>query len=276
MTTARVLLAVGAALALSSCALVSIVSRPVFVDDPGVDDGAFVLLPHTRPLALVFTKTDGYRHDSIDAAVDAVRAAAASAFDVVVTADAGFVDALDAGGVDVVVFAHANGRLFSPAQEAALARYVRGGGGLVLLHGAIGDFDRPGTFLDDAIGARFVGHSLLPQEQTVHVRVRDTTHPLARHVPARFAVTDEVYAFADDSDVLVDADSDVVVVVDGDRVGGCAGAYDLTMPGLHPLIWSRHVGEGVVVVSALGHGDALWATPWLRAFLADALAFARR
>lgn len=267
-------IALGATLALSSCALVSVFSRPVFAD---VDaDGSFVLPPHTRPVALVFTKTDGYRHDSVDAAVVAVHAAAADAFDVVVTDNAGFVDALDAGDVDVVVFAHANGRLFTAAQEAALMRYVRGGGGLVLLHGAVGDFDRPGTFLDDAIGARFVGHSLFPQEQTVHVRVRDATHPLAAHLPARFMVTDEVYAFADDSDVLDDADSDVVVVVDGDRVGGCAGAYDLTMPGLHPLVWSRGVGEGVVVVVALGHGAAVWATPWMRGLLGDALAFARR
>ena len=253
----------------AGCALL----QPVMAPGPAiVDVGPFSLPPRAtmRPLVVVLTKTDGYRHESIPAAVQAVeRAADQVGFDVVVTQSAAFCDPAILADVDVVVFAHANGRLFTPDQQEALAAWVDDGGGLLLLHGAVGDWSSS-SWLSDVIGARFIGHSLAPSIVRVPIRTR-APHPAGRSLPARFVVDDEVYAFEE-----APSGRGTVILASleqGAVVGGFVGALDLTMPDVHPVIWARQIGQGAVVVDTLGHTPSSWEAAWVGPFLADALQF---
>jgi type 1 glutamine amidotransferase len=251
------------------CALLQLLAGPPVEDTvvPAVRDGA-------GPRVLVLTKTHGYRHASIADAVTATTAAAhALGAQVVVTDSAAFAREDVLAGIDVVVFAHANGTLFTAEQQAAFARWLEGGGGLLLLHGAVGDWWPSSPWFRGVVGARFVGHTLAPSVVGATVR-RRVDHPASARLPATFLVEDELYSFAE-----APAGERTVVLAELDErsafVGGFLGAFDLTM-GKHPIVWARSVGRGRVIVDALGHTPESWRAAWVGPFLEDALAWLAR
>jgi type 1 glutamine amidotransferase len=236
-----------------------------------VDEGPFAwpggLAAHdARDVVVILTKTHGYRHDVIGVTADAVAAAARrQGLLPVVTDDAAVLADDVLAGVAVVVFAHANGSFATDAQFQALARFVEGGGGLLLLHAAVGDWVPSTPWLADAIGARFVGHSLLPGTEAATI-VRRRPHALTRRLPHAVHVDDELYAFSD-----VPRGATVLAsFAQGTRVGG---ALELTMPGEHPVLWTKAMGRGDVVVFTPGHVASTWRAPWMGPLLEDTLAF---
>ena len=86
---------------------------------------------------LVFSKTAGFRHDSIPQGIAAIQAlGAANGFDVDATEDAAqFTDA-NLAQYDVVVFLSTTGDVLTDAQQAAFERYIQAGGGYVGIHAA--------------------------------------------------------------------------------------------------------------------------------------------
>lgn len=85
---------------------------------------------------LLFTGTAGYRHESIPAAAQAIRAL--PGLDVVHTEDPGSLDRLDDGntGIDVVAFVSVTGDILDPPGRLALRHFVQRGGGFAAVHAA--------------------------------------------------------------------------------------------------------------------------------------------
>ena len=126
------------------------------------------------------------------------------------------------------------GLSLSAAARAGLDAHVRGGGGLLALHGASICFDDwPGWA--DLLGATWRwGASGHPPLGPVRVAVLTGTHPVVEGV-GDFDVVDEVYSsldVADDVRPLMTAAPEGVA---------------------QPLLWARTVGRGRVVYDALGH-----------------------
>ena len=88
--------------------------------------------PEPRFSALVFSKTTGFRHDSIPQGIAAIKALGAdNGFAVDSTEDAArFTDA-ELAGYKVVVFLNTTGDILDDRQKAAFERYIRSGGGFV-------------------------------------------------------------------------------------------------------------------------------------------------
>jgi uncharacterized protein len=246
--TSRALLAALACLSCGSCVLVQRVIEPPC---PSFDDEPVTVPADAR--VLVFHKTHGYRHESIPVAVEAVQAAAlAAGLAPFSTASGAAFTADNLAHIDVVVFASANGTVLSPTQEATFRAWVEQGGSVLLLHGAVGDFDRASPWWWELTGARFVGHTLLPN--VVDAQVRVTPHAITGRLPPSFVVEDEVYSFAN---LRVPRHAILLRHADG------------------PLAWVHQVQAGHVVVNALGHTDALWTRAETGAFLEDALTYLR-
>lgn len=230
----------------TSCMLVQRVIEPPC---PTFERAALDVPAGTR--VLLFSKTHGYRHDSIPAAraavVDAANAVGLPSF---ATESSAFATRGILKDLDVVVFISANGTLLSPMQEAALRAWVESGGSVILLHGAVGDFDRASPWWWTLIGARFVGHTMLPQ--LVDTTVRVNPGPLTARLPSAFQVIDEIYAFDD-----VRVARDEVVLRQGDG---------------QPLAWLHRVGAGRVFVLALGHTPEFWSRSEVAVLLHDVLA----
>jgi type 1 glutamine amidotransferase len=202
------------------------------------------------PRLLVFTRTTAYRHDSIPAAVTAVRTLGPFAVDA--TEDpAAFERALD--DYAAVVFLSTSGEVLTPTGRQLLAAYVESGGGFVGIHAAAcTEYDWP--YYGDLLGARFDRH---PAYQPGRAIVEDRTHPSTQHLPAVWPFTDEWYDFRtsprSSTHVLVSAD-------ESSYEGGRMGAD-------HPLAWCHGKGDGRVFYTALGHASEAYEDPDFRAHL---------
>ena len=86
---------------------------------------------------LVFTRTAGYRHDSIPVAVATLRKLAArEGLAADHSEDAGDINTANLARYRVVVFASTTGDILDETQQRALQEFVRGGGGFAGVHAA--------------------------------------------------------------------------------------------------------------------------------------------
>ncbi|MGA5179199.1 ThuA domain-containing protein [Streptomyces pseudogriseolus] len=196
------------------------------------------------PALLVYTRTTGYRHDSIPAGVAALRAL--GGFEVHAHEDpAALEEPLDRYAA--VVFLSTSGEVLTPAGRERLTAYVEGGGGFAGVHAATcTEEDWP--YYGELLAARFAGH---PPVQTGRALVEDRDHPATRHLPPVWEITDEWYDFhaspRPSAHVLLSAD-------ESSYAGGAMGDD-------HPLAWCRTQGAGRVFYTALGHPSEAYADP---------------
>jgi type 1 glutamine amidotransferase len=216
--------------------------------------------PAPAPAAdvLVFTRTAGFRHDSIPAGLDAVRAvAAAEGLAVTATEDPAQLAGLDRYAA--VVFLNTSGEVLDAGSRAALEAYVRGGGGWLGVHAAA-DTEYGWPFYGELVGARFARH---PPVQPLTVRV-DRDHPATAQLPAAWRVTDEPYDFRARPGAGVRV---LARLEESSYRGGGMGAD-------HPITWCHRVGAGRSFYTGLGHPTELYADPGFRGLLRGGLSWA--
>ena len=216
--------------------------------------------PAEAPRLLVFSKTAGYRHASIPAAVEAVRQLGAEGgFAVDATEDAAVFTDDRLADYAAVVFLLTSDDVLDAEQEAAFERYVRAGGGYAGVHSA-SDTEYEWPFYGRLVGAYFDQH---PEIQSATVDVVDRSHPSTAHLPAEWAWTDEWYAFR----ALPERVHVLLRVDEGTYEGGTMGAD-------HPLAWCHEASGGRAWYSALGHRAEGYADPAFRAHLLGGLRYA--
>lgn len=199
---------------------------------------------------LVFSRTTGYRHESIPAGVQAMRELHPA---VVATEEPGALE--DLAGVDAVVFMNTNGEVLTDAGRAALEAYVRGGGGFLGVHSAAAtEYGWP--FYGELVGAWFDKH---PAVQPATIAVSDPDHPATAHLPARWECVDEWYDFRSRPAARV-----LLRVDEATYDGGGMGAD-------HPLAWCHERFGGRSFYTALGHTAESYAEPAFREHLSKAL-----
>ena len=207
---------------------------------------------------LVFTATRGWRHDSIPDAVTTLRAlVAADGFQMTHSEDStDFTDG-NLRNVRAVVFANTTLDVLDAAQQSALERFVRAGGGFVGIHSAA-DTEHDWPWYGELVGAWFESHP--PGLQTTDVRFEPGHRGPA---PDNWRVSDEIYSFTRNPRPFVD----VIATVD-------AGMFDGgTMGADHPIAWCHARFGGRAWYTALGHARAMYADPRFRAHLARGLRY---
>ncbi|MEV3854794.1 ThuA domain-containing protein [Streptomyces sp. NPDC050095] len=209
---------------------------------------------------LVYTRTTGYRHDSIPYGVRALRELG---FTVVHTEDPEELERrLERERPAAVVFLSTAGDVLTPGARERLAAYVDGGGGFVGVHAAT-CAEESWPYYGRLLGARFARH---PAYQPGRVLVTDADHPATQHLPGAWEFTDEWYDFRSDPS----EDPAVRVLARADE-----SSYEgAEMGGTHPLVWCRPQGEGRVFYTALGHAPEAYADPAFRAHVAGGVRWA--
>ncbi|GAA4974818.1 ThuA domain-containing protein [Actinoplanes utahensis] len=209
------------------------------------------------PRVLVFTRTTGYRHDSIPDAVAALDGGELPR----VTVSEDPADVAACGRYDVVAFVSTTGDVLDARGRDALRSFVEGGGGFTGVHSAAAT-ESSWDWYADLLGARFAGHPEGVQKATVRV---DDGHPSTAHLPSSWVFADEWYAFSDvrpGSTLLLDVDESTY------RPAGYA------MPDPHPQAWCRSVGAGRSWYTALGHSAAAWSDGRFRTHVANGIRWA--
>lgn len=189
---------------------------------------------------LVFSKTAGFRHDSIPAGINAVRQqGSARGFSVDASEDASVFTDESLGKYKVVVFLSTTGDVLNQAQEAAFERFIRRGGGFVGVHSATDtEYDWP--FYGALVGAYFAGH---PDIQNATIQIEDAGHPVSASLPRPWTRRDEWYNFRQSPRSRVNV---LATLDERTYTGG-------TMSPDHPIVWSHTYEGGRSFYTALGH-----------------------
>lgn len=210
---------------------------------------------------VVFTRTLGFRHSSIPAALAATRELATREGLVVeATEDPSRFDADALRGVAAVVFLHTTGEVLDAAEQEALQGYIRAGGGFLGIHSAA-DTGHAWPWYLALVGAEFVNH---PAIQPAALLREAADHPATALLPERWERTDEWYDFRSSPRGRVRV---LLSIDEASYQGGGMGAD-------HPLAWCHAFEGGRAAYTALGHTEESWSEPLFLEHVRGALRWA--
>lgn len=216
----------------------------------------------SAPRIAVFSRTTGYRHDSIEDGVRAVELLGRThGFEVTATEDPELLARLLPGSA-AVVFLSTSGEVLTDEGRTALQAHLRDGRGFVGIHAAsTTEYDWP--YYGELVGARFDGH---PAFQRGTVRVEDADHPATAPLPAVWEVEDEWYEFRANPRDRVRV---LATVDESSYEGGRMGAD-------HPLVWCHERLGGRSFYTALGHASEAYGDPAFRQHVLGGIRYAAR
>jgi type 1 glutamine amidotransferase len=199
---------------------------------------------------LVFTKTAGFHHDSIPAAIAAVEQLGTEhGFHVDQTEDAGAFTDANLSHYQAVVFLLTTGEVLNSDQEAAFQRFIEAGNGYVGVHSAADTgYDWP--WYGQLMGAYFQSHPRVIQTATIHIL--DHNYPSTAFLPDDWVRADEWYNFASDP-----RDNGATVLASLDESTYMGG----NMGGNHPIMWYHAFDGGRAWYTAGGHTEASYSEP---------------
>jgi type 1 glutamine amidotransferase len=217
--------------------------------------------PAAAPRILVFTKTTGFRHDSIPAAIQAVeRLGAQNGFAVDATEDAGVFTDAGLARYGAVVFLLTTGDVLDDGQQAAFERYVGAGHGWVGVHSAA-DTEYDWSWYGGLVGAYFRSH---PAIQPAVIDVADPRTISTAALPARWMRTDEWYDFQSNPRGSVHV---LATLEESSYDGGQMGAD-------HPIAWWHDYGGGRAWYTGGGHTIESWSEPLFLAHVLGGIEYA--
>jgi type 1 glutamine amidotransferase len=194
---------------------------------------------------LVFSRTLGYRHDSIPTAVKALQALGRQrGWKVTASEDAALFSDAGLSEFNVLVFLSTTGDVLDEGQQAAMQRFIRAGNGFVGVHSA-SDTEYDWPWYGELVGAYFKGH---PAIQSASVLVETASHPANTKLTSPWTRTDEWYAFQENPRGQVE------VLLRLDESSYEPG--EASMGSDHPIAWAHDFDGGRVFYTALGHTDA--------------------
>ncbi|WP_299538358.1 ThuA domain-containing protein [uncultured Streptomyces sp.] len=210
---------------------------------------------------LVFSKTAGFRHDSIPEGIAALKELGAEAgITVDATETAAQFTTANLARYDAVAFLSTTGDVLDADQQKAFENYVGSGGGYLGIHAAA-DTEYDWEFYGGLVGAHFDSH---PQIQPATVRVEDHDHPATAHLDDAWERTDEWYNYRSNPR----GEAKVLATLDETTYTGG------TMKGDHPISWCKNYGGGRSFYTGLGHTKESYAEPAFRGHVLGGLRYA--
>ncbi|MBT2429710.1 ThuA domain-containing protein [Streptomyces sp. ISL-112] len=215
----------------------------------------------TAKRVLVFSRTAGFRHDSIPAGIAALKEIGKDTnITVDSTESAAQFTTSNLARYDAVAFLSTTGDVLNAEQQKAFENYVATGGGYVGIHAAA-DTEYDWEFYGGLVGAYFDSH---PRIQPAIIRVEDHDHPATAHLDGEWERTDEWYNYRtnprDKAKVLATLDETTYT-------GG-------NMKGDHPISWCQTYQGGRSFYTGLGHTKESYAEPAFRRHLSGGLRYA--
>ncbi|MEL6828364.1 MAG: ThuA domain-containing protein [Pseudomonadota bacterium] len=236
-----------------------------------------------QPAILVFSKTNGWRHNEGIAGGDKffVELSREKGFGIFTTVNAAVFNETDLARFDVIVFNNATGDTLSPDQEAAFQTWLEAGGAWIGLHGS-GDNTHEdwAWYADSLIGPTFTGHPLTPHFHVVRVETLDSDHVIMTGAPDVWEHDDEWYFFdSHPKDYglrpLVGIHETDFKPIGSDVQNLATWAMGDT-PADHPVIWVGCPGDGRSFYTALGHSDVAYDNQTYRTILTQAFDWVRK
>lgn len=205
---------------------------------------------------LVFTKTAGFRHASIDRGVSALQALASeNQFQITRSEDSGIFSESGLARFDLVIFLNTTGNILNDSQQEAFVDFINAGGSFMGVHAATDtEFNWP--WYGKLVGAYFESHPSNPNVRQARLDVLNNNHPSTTHLQQSWERSDEWYNFRD-----INPDIQVLINIDESSYeGGTNGDF-------HPMAWYHLYEGGRVFYTAGGHTEASYDEPDFRRHL---------
>ncbi len=207
--------------------------------------------------AFLFTKTDGWHHESINEAVVAMRKMAADHFfDIDWHEDASRINDENLRQYDVIIFMLTTGDILNAEQQAAMERFVRSGKGFVGIHSA-SDTEYEWPWYTQLVGRQFIIHPVI---QSAKITVTSRRLAGFEQWPESLWWTDEWYEFGPEkveglNYILTLDESSYDPKADWGEVKGVG------MGKFHPLAWYHNFDGGRSFYTSLGHMPETYRKP---------------
>lgn len=210
--------------------------------------------------ALVFTKTAGFRHDSIPEGIACVKEILADHLDVDSTEDASVFNTENLARYKVVVFLSTTGDILNDDEQRAFEKFIRAGGGYAGVHAAA-DTEHTWPWYGLLVGSYFKTH---PDIQPARIRIEDRTHPSTVMLPADWHRTDEWYVYTSNPRGRVR----VLANLDTTTIRGAHMGDD------HPIAWFHLFEGGRSWYTGGGHTKESFSEPLFRDHLKGGILWA--
>lgn len=202
------------------------------------------------PHLLVFSKTAGFRHDSIEPGIEALRRLGAeNGFTIEATEDSTVFSDESLARFDAVVFLSTTQDVLGEPGQQALQRYIQAGGGYVGIHAA-SDTEYGWPWYGQLVGGYFESH---PAIQEARLLVVDRQHESTAHLPDEWIRTDEWYEID-----RVNHDVNVLLDIDETSYRRFRPAHEGDR---RPLAWYHEFEGGRSWYTALGHTIESYSEP---------------
>lgn len=192
-----------------------------------------------QPNVLIFTKTTGFRHESIPKGVETVRRLLRTEqIRSVHSEDATYFCADSLAKFQAVIFLSTTGDILNAEQKRAFQTFIRSGKGFVGIHAA-SDTEFNWPWYGQLVGGYFARH---PEVQDAKLEVVDNAHASTQHLPNVWIHRDEWYDFKN-----VQPGLHILMTLDEKSYkGGGMGNF-------HPIAWYREFDGGRTFYTGLGH-----------------------
>jgi len=202
-----------------------------------------------KPRVLVFSKTKGYRHESIGIGkLTLIELGQKNGFEVDTTENADFFNEDSLKRYQAVIFLSTTMDVLDPVQQADFKRFIEAGGGFMGIHAAA-DTEYEWPWYGDLLGAYFKSH---PKTQQAKFK-KEQDSELTKNLPAEWIRTDELYNYK-----RISKDIKVLYTLDETSYeGGENGDY-------HPIAWYHEFEGGRSFYTGMGHTPESYADSLFR------------
>jgi type 1 glutamine amidotransferase len=221
---------------------------------------------------LIYSKTAGFRHPSIEIGVKALSMMGrkTGAYESYSTEDESYFLPDKLKGYDGVFMVSTTGDFLRPAVADAkdrqakeevyrksLVEFIESGKGLMGLHAATDSYPKNWPLYANVIGAGFQSH---PWTKLVPIKNLDPKNPINAALDGKdFQADDEIYQFR--LNTALPTQLHFLMELDADKMGADAARGNRGEKGPYPVSWIANYGKGRVYYCSLGHKEQIFWNP---------------
>jgi cytochrome c len=199
---------------------------------------------------LVFSRTQGYYHESIPTGIAAIQELGRkNKFAVDTTKDASKFTSDNLKKYKAIIFLSTTHDVLNDEQQSAMERFIRAGGGFVGIHAAA-DTEYEWPWYNKLVGAYFKSHPGNPNVRKAVIDVVDKHHPASKNLPDKWERTDEWYNYKE-----INPDIKVLAKLDEKSYEGGENGEN------HPIIWYHAYDGGRAFYTGGGHTKESYEDP---------------
>lgn len=199
---------------------------------------------------LIFTKTEGYRHQSIEKGVAVIKnLGKENKFNTHHSEEASLFMGSILNNYDLVLFLSTTGDVLNEQQQQAFEKYIQAGGSFMGIHAA-SDTEYDWPWYGKLVGAYFKDHPMDPNVRNATIKVKNKKHASTKHLSSKWKRADEWYNYKQ-----INPEIKILLNLEEKSYeGGTNGK-------VHPIAWYHEFDGGKSFYTGGGHTEASFEEP---------------